>query len=292
MIIIMLLDKFSAIWVSHTSISDFHQCPRAYFLKHVYKDPKSGHKIKVMTPPLSLGQVVHEVIDQISTLPTRDRFSKLLMDRFDALWVKVSGKQGGFYDRETEDRYKRRGREMISRITKNSGPISRKAVKIKESLPYYWLSESENIILCGKVDWLEYLSENDSVHIIDFKTGKSSENPKSLQLPIYYLLVTNTQGRKVSKASYWYIARQDELTEQQLPDLQIAYEDVFALAQQIKIARQLSRFNCPDGGCQSCAPMERVINGEGEYVGIDEYKTDIYILPPVADNDENESEIL
>ncbi|QQS44706.1 PD-(D/E)XK nuclease family protein [Candidatus Roizmanbacteria bacterium] len=96
--------------------------------------------------------------------------------------------------------------------------MARKAVKIKEDLPHYWLSEEDNIILCGKIDWLEYLPETDSVHIIDFKTSKYDEDGDSLQLPIYYLLVTNTQKREVSKASYWYLERNDDLTEKELPD--------------------------------------------------------------------------
>lgn len=285
-------DKYSAVWVSHTSINDFRQCPRAYFLKHVYKDPKTGHKIKIMTPPLALGQVVHEVIEQISILPTKERFRKIPMDRYDGLWKKISGKNGGFFDRDTEDKYKRRGREMIARITKHPGPIAEKAVKIKESLPYYWLSEEENIILCGKVDWLEYLPKSDSVHIIDFKTGKSNEDDTSLQLPIYLLLVTNTQKRAVTKASYWYIARQDELEEKELPQVQDAYEKALAVALKMKTARQLEQFSCPDDGCYACTPMERILNGEGEYVGVDEYNTDVYVLPMPVVDEESQSTIL
>ncbi len=288
----MTPDKYSAVWVSHTSINDFRQCPRAYFLKHVYKDPKTGHKMKIMTPPLALGQIVHEVIEQMSTLKTQDRFKKIPMDRYDELWKKVTGKKGGFFDRDTEDKYKRRGREMIARITKHPGPIAEKAVKIKESLPYYWLSEEENIILCGKVDWLKYLSDTDSVHIIDFKTGKSNEDDASLQLPIYLLLVSNTQKRTVSKASYWYISRQDDLEEKELPDDKDAYEQVIDVARQMKTARQLGQFSCPDNGCYSCKPMERIVNGEGEFVFIDEYRTDVYVLPSIAINDENESQVL
>jgi len=30
-------DKFAAIWISHSSISDFLKCPRSYFLKNIYK---------------------------------------------------------------------------------------------------------------------------------------------------------------------------------------------------------------------------------------------------------------
>ena len=35
-------DKYTATWVSHTSLSDYIKCPRAYFLKNVYKDPQTG----------------------------------------------------------------------------------------------------------------------------------------------------------------------------------------------------------------------------------------------------------
>jgi ATP-dependent helicase/DNAse subunit B len=64
---------------------------------------------------------------------------------------------------------------------------------MKEDLPHYWLSEDDGIILCGKIDWLQYLPDTDSVHIVDFKTSKNKEKANSLQLPIYLLLVSNTQ---------------------------------------------------------------------------------------------------
>ncbi len=102
----MASDKYSAVWVSHTSISDFLQCPRAYYLKHVYKDPITNHKIKLMAPPLALGQAVHEVIESLSILPVEKRFEVSLIQKFEALWKKVQGVKGGFNDPETEQRYR------------------------------------------------------------------------------------------------------------------------------------------------------------------------------------------
>ena len=58
----MAADKFTATWISHSSISDFLKCPRAYYLKNMYKDPKTGHKIQLMSPPFELGKDVDEVI--------------------------------------------------------------------------------------------------------------------------------------------------------------------------------------------------------------------------------------
>lgn len=274
----MPTDKYTAVWVSHTSISDFLRCPRAYFLKHVYKDPKTGHKVKLMAPPLALGQAVHEVLESLSVLTKEQRFDESLMVKFERAWEKVKGKRGGFTDDETELKYKNRGGEMLRRVMAHPGPVAGLAVKIQKDLPYFWLSEDDNIILCGKIDWLEYLPETDSVHIIDFKTGKNEESADSLQLPIYHLLVHHCQNRKVEKASYWYLERDNELTEKSLPNLDDAYKKVLDIAREIKLSRQLNRLKCAHNGCSACRPMEAIMNREAEFVGVDEYKYDVYVL--------------
>jgi len=156
----MVNDKYTATWVSHSSISDFLKCPRVYYLKNVYKDPRTGHKIQLMSPPLALGQAVHEVLESLSLLPKDTRFDKPLPERFEKAWQKISGERGGFSDKEEEERYKKRGQAMLERVVKDPGPLKNLAVKIKMDLPYFWLSKEDNIILCGKVDWLEYLPEN------------------------------------------------------------------------------------------------------------------------------------
>lgn len=275
----MVQDKYSAVWVSHTSICDFLNCPRAYYLKHVYKDPKTNHKIKLMSPPLALGQAVHEVIENLSILPVDERFNEPLITKFEQTWKKVSGKRGGFISNEVEQRYRARGEEMLRRVTNNPGPIAKQAVKIKMDLPNYWLSEEENIILCGKIDWLEYLPITDAVHIIDFKTGKNDEDGDSLQLPIYLLLVSNCQSRKVEKASYWYLDRNDELTPCDLPNEEEANKKILEVARKIKLARALEKYSCKMGsGCSHCKSYEAILRGEAELVGTDEYNADVYIL--------------
>ncbi|MBI3955267.1 PD-(D/E)XK nuclease family protein, partial [Candidatus Gottesmanbacteria bacterium] len=235
----MAKDKYTAVWVSHSSIGDYLKCPRAYYLNNVYKDPISGHKIKLTSPPLALGQAVHEVIESLSVIPVKDRFIQPLMVKFEAAWKKISGERGGFKDKDQEYLYKKRGMEMIERAVNNPGPLLNLAVKITMNLPYFWLSEEDNIILCGKIDWLEYLPETDSVHIIDFKTGKVDEKSSSLQLPIYYLLVHQCQKRRVTRASYWYLDKNTHLTEVVLPDLKKAKEEVLSIAKEIKLVRTL-----------------------------------------------------
>jgi ATP-dependent helicase/DNAse subunit B len=276
----MTPDKYSATWVSHSSISEFLKCPRAYYLKNVYKDPRTGHKMTVMSPPLALGQTVHEVIESLASLPTEERLKISLVKQLDPIWLKVTGKKGGFKTHSEEMIYRQRANQMLINLQEDPGPIGSPAIKIKSSinLPNYFLSEEDNIILCGKIDWLEYKEKSDSVHIIDFKTGKNVEPEDSLQLPIYLLLATNTQSKKVSGASYWYLDRDERLVKKKLPDIKESFEKVYSVARRIKLARQINHFKCPKGGCYSCRPYERILKGEGEKVGVSDTRQDIYVL--------------
>lgn len=234
----------------------------------------------IMTPALALGQAVHETIEALSVLPVSERFNKPLTESFEASWKKVEGEKGGFKNADEEGEFKSRGIAMLKNIEDNPGPIARKAIKLRADggLPYYWFSEEDNIILCGKVDWLEYLEKSDSVHIIDFKSGKFEEGEDSLQLPIYYLLATNLQNRKVEKASYWYLDRDSKPKEVKLPEKVEANEKIAGLAQRIKLARQINHFVCPTNGCRHCLPFERVLKGEGKMAGLSSYRQEIYVL--------------
>ena len=282
-------NKYAAVWVSHSSIGDYLKCPRAYFLKNVYKDPTTNHKIKIVNPAMSLGQAVHKVIESLSILPIAKRFKEPLLEKFEQVWKQVCGEKGGFTDPDTESIYKIRGQKMIQRVIDNPGPIKKLAVKITENLPFFWLSEKDNIILCGKIDWLEYLPDTDSVHLIDFKTGKSKEDPDSLQLPIYHLLVHNCQKRKVKKASYWYLDSSDTLTPRKLPNLKNSRQKVLQIAKKIKLARQLQNFKCHQSdGCFACKPFEAILQKKGKLVAKDDYGSDVYILPtPTSNNKES-----
>lgn len=275
----MIKDKYSAVWISHSSIGDYLKCPRAYFLKNVYRDTKTNHKITLMQPALALGQIVHEVIETLSRLPVGERFTSSLIEKYERIWPKVSGKKGGFKSSEEEAEFKKRGEGMLTKVMKNPGPLKNMAIKIRQDLPYFWLSEEDNLILCGKIDWLEYVPDLDAVRIIDFKTGKYDEDPDSLQLPIYLLLATRCQNRPVVGASYWYLDKDQEPISVELPDQEKATAQLLEIGKRITLARKLERFVCKNSdGCFACLPLEKIIKGEAELVGTNEYNADVYIL--------------
>ena len=148
-------------------------------------------------------------------------------------------------------------------------------------LPNFFLSEKDNIILCGKLDWLIYQPNDDSVHILDFKTGKNEEKEDSLQMPIYLLLLDRLQKRKISGASYWYLDRDDAPFSVNLPSVAKSFDRVFEVAIQVKKARDTAGpFLCPQGpaGCFACKPFEKILAGEAEYLGVGEYNQDLYMV--------------
>ena len=272
-------DKYSATWISYSSMSDYLKCPRAYYLKNLYRDPKTNHKVTLMSPSLSLGQTVHDVIDAVSLLPVEKRLEKPLTMLFEEKWKNISGKKGGFHDTEEEEKYKKRGEAMVARVMKNPGPVLQKAIKLRDSLSWYWLSEEDNLILCGKIDWLEYLEADDSIRIIDFKTGKFDEDPDSLQLPIYFLLCANVQKRGIAGVQYWYLDKDDAPIDMPLPRYDESEKQVLEIGKRIVLARKLDRFICNQkDGCGACRPMERIFQGKAEFVGVNDYKQDIFIL--------------
>lgn len=272
-------DKFTATWVSYSSMSDYLKCPRAYFIRNVYRDPKSNRKVTLMEPPKALGQVVHDTIDTLSLLRTEDRFSESLLDVYLKKWQSVHGEMGGFRDNHEEEKYKNRGEMMIRRIITQPGPLREKTVKLRQELPHFWLSEDDSIILCGKIDWIRYYEKDDSIGILDFKTGKFDEDPDSLQLPIYLLLAKNCQKREVKGIQYWYLERDAEPVDLAIPDLEQAKTRVLEIAKRIALARKLERFVCSKKeGCFACKPLEQILSGKAKRIGTNDFGQDVYVL--------------
>lgn len=290
----MAQDKYTATWVSHSSMGDFEKCPRLYYLRSMYKNPKTGKKVSTVAPVLSLGVSVHEVLEGLAQFPSETRLDRDLHAWFDQVWSKVRGKAGGFRSADEEQSFKLRGDAMIETVMQNPRFLRNKIIKLPKGTmnPNFYLSEDDNIILNGLIDWIEYIPETNSLHIVDFKTGKKEEKDTSLQLPIYMLLCDALQKRPVSKASYWYLET-DTIVEKQLPELKASRAAVLEKAQSVAQARERSKsegvgavFVCPRGsdGCMHCRDMERVvktITGEehaAEYVGMGSFGQEQYYI--------------
>jgi ATP-dependent helicase/DNAse subunit B len=288
-------DKYSAVWLSHSSIGDYLKCERLYFLKNIWKN-ENGRKVNIVSPAMSLGSAVHSVIEPLALIKTEERFNQDLLEVYEQNWQKFSGRMGGFLDLEMEAEYKEKGKKMIQNVIDNKGPLAHKTVKFYSGdfIPNIYLSESDNIILCGLVDWVEYLEETDSLRVIDFKTGKNEEKEDSYQLPIYKILVEALQKRKVTGAAYWYLDRDRYLSQKEIldEDLEEIKKEILKIGIEIKTKKERAKskaemeqhFTCKrEGGCFACREFELIRNftfntDEIEYLGTGEYNQDLYLI--------------
>ena len=286
-----MLDKYKAIWLSHSSINDFLSCKRLYYLKNVFKDPATRRKINIASPYLTLGITVHKVIENLKNIKTIDREKEIkenLLNNFKEEWKKYNIKKGGFESEEEEKVFFERGIEMIKKVIENPNVLLNKIIPLSyfytgDMIPNYFISPEENLILCGSIDWIEYLEKEDSLRIIDFKTGRNDEDEDSFQLPIYYLLLTNLQKENgknkiynIKEAAYWYLDYENKkentvhnefqtikIDNKKLENIEKVKEKIISIGRDITLFRESSDFKCNNEnevgeGCKHCQNFEKV----------------------------------
>jgi CRISPR/Cas system-associated exonuclease Cas4 (RecB family) len=270
-------DKFKAVWVSYSSISDYLKCPRAYYLKNIYKNTKTGRKIEIVKPPLSLGSAVHSVLEPLAKIDPQKRFENNLIDAFDLEFTKYFGSKGGFTTELEFETYRTRGHKMLNNVISNKSILEDTTYIMNKELLDAWLSKEKNIVICGKIDWINKDENTGTLSVIDFKTSKEEEI-NDLQLQIYALLLHILNKETVNKLYYWYLDINECLSETNLPDVKESYKKVLDIALKIRDARAVGTFICPKDGCFSCRDYEKVINGEATQVGIGNFNREIYSL--------------
>ncbi|MCL5784527.1 MAG: PD-(D/E)XK nuclease family protein [Patescibacteria group bacterium] len=263
-----------ALFLSHTSLNDFLICPRTFFLKNVYRSPKTGYKIQITSPFLALGATIHDTIKWYLEIGENSSLLKT-EDQFRNHWWKYHGKRGGFVSREEEAAFGTRGLKMLENFTQNQACLgSRIPLPV---FPKYPLSEG--VILHGNMDYIGKLSDG-SLQVIDFKTGsKDEDNP--MQLYIYAILAENYFRKEVSRASFWYLDRDDNPKEVVLDSLEAKIDWLTQRGQEIKKAIEENNWQCIQGEslCRDCRDYGAILEGKGELVFIDHaYKKEIYFL--------------
>lgn len=272
-----MISKFKAVWTSPSSINDFLSCSRSYFLKNVYKTPEK-RKISIVSPATSMGTVVHQVLESFTALPIEERRKTLFSTTFYKFWQKVSGEVGGFSNQEEEDLWKEKGINILRNVRENIEVIMGETVSLlpdPTELPWMWLSEKDEIILCGSID---NIFDGDYYKVIDYKTGAHREKETSVQLPVYKILLSHFLTEKPVRSFYWYLGLDSEPVEKELPDLKESKDKILEIALQMKEARLKGEWSCPHGGCWNCRPLDRILKGEGKKVGFGSFGAECYKL--------------
>ena len=88
-----------ALWISYTGLKDFLKCPRSFYLKNRYRDPKTGNRLQVASGPMTLGSLVHDAIKWYLQTGRTAGFDDIVK-KFRNHRLKYQGKKGGFSSRQ------------------------------------------------------------------------------------------------------------------------------------------------------------------------------------------------
>lgn len=263
------------IYLSYTSLKDFLKCPKAYYLKNIYKDPKSGFRLQIASPYLTLGSTVHDSVKWF--LDMQGQLSKdQLTDKFRNFWLKYRRKRGGFSSDEEEGNFGKRGLKMLDNFLTNWRVLGKSAPLVT----FPKLNLFEDVILIGNFDFVGE-KEDGSLHVVDFKTGANDEED-TLQLYIYSILAEINLGKPVSEASFWYLDRDDAPVGIVLDPREGKLKWTAEKAKEVKQALARNQWICireDDGFCKDCRDYQAIIDGKGQFQFSDyRYKKDIYFL--------------
>ncbi len=280
----------NAIYLSHTSLKDFLNCPRAYYLKNLYRDPVTNNKLQIASPHLTLGSTIHAAIDwyckqsfsasKEDQKPTKEE----LLQKFRQLWKSYRLKRGGFETLEEEASYGKRGLQMMENFYNHVTALDPCVANVK--FPKYHLLP--DVILIGNMDYIGRRPDG-SYSVIDFKTGVRDE-VSALQLGIYAILTEANMGHEVSEASFWYLDRDDLPKPVVLEPVQQTLDWLVEKAKEVKLAVQQNDWHCKKspGMCKDCREYQLLLDKKGEFLFSDQaYKKDFYFLTkPVFEQEE------
>src|SRR3989344_1034941 len=263
-----------ALFVSYTGLNDFSRCPRSYYLKNVYRDPKTNYKLQIANPYLTLGGVVHDSLKwflDMNRQVTKDQ----LLAKYRNLWLKYRGKRGGFSDNSQEAEFGKRGLAMLGNFIDHA-KVLEPNLEVDNFLKYRL---AEKIFLNGKLDFLGELPDK-SLHILDFKTGsKDEEDP--LQLYIYAILAESNYQKPVTRISYWYIDRDAAPKEAVLDPLDERLDWITKKSKEIEEMVEEGNWVCIKDPelCRDCQQYQDIIAGKGEFLFSDDsFKKQVYYL--------------
>jgi ATP-dependent helicase/DNAse subunit B len=263
-----------ALFISYTSLKDFDNCPKAYYLKNIYRDPKTGYKLQIASPYLTLGAIVHDAIKWFLQMD-RQISEDQLIAKYKNIWLKYRGKKGGFPTREDEAVFGKRGIAMLKNFFAN-------IISLEQNLDldnFYKYRLDATTFLNGRLDFLGLLKDG-TLHVMDFKTGSRDEED-ALQLYIYAILAESNLQKEVSKISYWYLDRDSTPKEAVLDSLQEKLDWLKGKAEEIKQSIISNEWICVKNPerCRDCQSYQDILDGKGEYLFSDDaFKKVVYYL--------------
>lgn len=178
---------------SYTQLETFLRCPLRYKYEHILKLPTPS------SPASSFGDSIHKTLQSFYQEFLKDKSTGLnrLLEIYKKSWVPV-----GYAGASQESHYKKIGERLLKKFFKKYHHKNLDVIALEQS---FKIKIAATIFVVGKIDRVDKHAD-DSIEIIDYKTGKKPKEKellKNLQLPIYTLAATSpgTFNRRLDQVS-------------------------------------------------------------------------------------------
>ncbi|MEA3442506.1 MAG: PD-(D/E)XK nuclease family protein [Chloroflexota bacterium] len=227
--------------LSPSSIATFRQCRLQYKFQYI---DKLGEKYGRAKPYYTMANHVHATLyDLFSLIPPWDRTLETAKTLLQKNWRRY---RVGFRSRTDEKRWAERALGEITRFVAEQD-VTAAPMMLERPIE---AEVSPGVILRGRVDRVDR-QPDDSLHIIDYKTGKLPEEIDWSQLELHALILSHTTPYLVNRLSYFYLLPGiRESKEFDASALQQTAWDVLRVAREI---REEKDYNPQPGhGCAGC----------------------------------------
>ena len=223
----------------------FLRCPMQYKFQYV---DRLGSIYRKPRPYFTMGDHIHATLkDFLSIIPTDERNVTKLENLLREKWQR---NRKGFKDREDEKRWGQKAIKQLQLFAQNQD-LSITPFRVED---YHKVELTESIKLIGRIDRIDQEAD-DSLHIIDYKTGKIPAEIDQIQLHIYALILTKEMELPISKASYLYLEPGKWQTIEPTPDdLEKARSYIVELVD--KICAEKDYPATPNEYCGNCDFLE------------------------------------
>jgi len=193
--------------LSYSSIRSFLDCNKKY--EYQYLNKISVPKNQSMKY-LSFGKSVHKALATFNKITDQSKRSlDTLHDLLRSHWIRE-----GYDSIEEERQFGVRGLDMLSQYYKEPKDKGKETILVEEMISL----DLEKYYLHGVID-KAFITNDNRLEIIDYKTGKNMYPLDNIQLPIYLFLSKEKLGVYPNLVSYYFLSHNKKYTREITIDL-------------------------------------------------------------------------
>ena len=225
--------------ISYTDLQAFDDCPLKFYYQKVLRLPTPP------TPPLLLGQVIHNTLEWGAQAAMEGREPELdaLIAEFESRWRKI-----GLSDPDQKERIRQRGADLLGEYLRLNQELDGAPFALERKFEV----ELPSAKLTGRIDRVD--KSKSGLTVIDYKTGKKDDKKlkNDLQLPIYALACKDRKlfGQYPTKTMFMFLG--DGTTHIDTLDPESLDEISEQIEEKIQTINESDFIATPGNPCRTC----------------------------------------